>query len=85
MAELLNWDNFAVKIAEYMGMETSEIAQETNVYSDLGMDSLGLFSLGMFLIKTFKRKISLSAVSTIETAGDIFKLMNEEKASQESE
>jgi acyl carrier protein len=40
------------------------------------MDSLGLFSLGMYLIKTYNRKIPLSAVATMETVGDILDNLN---------
>jgi len=74
---MIEWNSFVEKICEYAGMEKDEIKKETNVYSDLGMDSLGLFSLGMFLIKSFSRSIPLSSVASIETVGDIFTLMNE--------
>jgi acyl carrier protein len=76
MASDFTWDNFTRAVADYMGMETAEIKNETNIYADLGMDSLRLFSLGLTLIKTFKRKIPLAAVSTIETVGDIFDQMS---------
>lgn len=78
MDKRIEWSDFSEKIAEYTGMEVSEIKDETNIYSDLGMDSLGLFSLGMFLIKTYEVKISLSAVATIESIHDIYALMNGE-------
>ncbi len=78
MSNRIDWADFVQKTSEYTGMEASEINEGTNVYSDLGMDSLGLFSLGMFLIKTYGVKIPLSAVATIETVGDIYRLMNEQ-------
>lgn len=77
MNNKIDWSDFTQKVSEYTGIELSEINEETNIYSDLGMDSLGLFSLGMFLIKTYGTKIPLSSVATIETVGDIYKLMNE--------
>jgi acyl carrier protein len=77
MSKQIEWNDFSSHVAEYVGTEKDEIKAETNIYSDLGLDSLGLFSLGMFLIKTFGVKLPLSAVTTIETIGDIFKLMND--------
>jgi len=74
---MIEWNSFVEKISEYAGMEKDEIKKETNIYSDLGMDSLGLFSLGMFLINSFSITIPLSSVASIETIGDIFNLLNE--------
>jgi acyl carrier protein len=76
MTKGLDWSDFSMKIADYTGMEISALKMETNIYSDLGMDSLGLFSLGMYLIKTYDIKIPLAKVAAIETIGDIFILMN---------
>jgi len=78
MAIQIEWNVFLEKIADYTGMEKSAIDQKTNIYSDLGMDSLGLFSLGMYLIKTFGVRIPLASVAAIETVHDIFLLMNEQ-------
>jgi acyl carrier protein len=76
MAKQIEWPDFSAHVAEYIGTEKSEIKDDTNLYSDLGLDSLGLFSLGMFLIKTYGVEIPLSAVTMIETIGDIYRLMN---------
>lgn len=78
MPTTIEWTDFVQKIADYTGVEPSEIQQDTNIYNDLGMDSLGLFSLGMYLIKEYHVKIPLTAVATIETVGSIFTLMNEQ-------
>ncbi|WP_010249067.1 acyl carrier protein [Acetivibrio cellulolyticus] len=78
MNNKIEWSDFVQKVSEYTGIEVSEINEGTNIYSDLGMDSLGLFSLGMFLIKEYGIKIPLSSVATIEAVGDIYKLMNEQ-------
>lgn len=80
MNNIIDWTDFAEKVADYTGMEKNEINEETNIYNDLGVDSLGLFSLGMYLIKTYNVQIPLSSVATIETIGDIYSLMayNEE-------
>lgn len=74
----LNWENFKAKVAEYTGTEPDEIKKDTNLYNDLGIDSLGLFSLGMFLIKTFGTQIPISSVARIETSYDMFTTMVEE-------
>jgi acyl carrier protein len=80
MANKIEWSDFSQNVAEYIGMESEEVTEETNLYSDLGLDSLGLFSLGMFLIKKYSVEIPLAAVATIETVNDIFTLMNEQLA-----
>lgn len=80
MANQLDWKDFMVKIADYTGLEKEDIKAETNLYSDLGLDSLGLFSLGMYLIKEYQVQIPLASVATIETVNDIFNLMNEQVA-----
>ena len=54
------------------------IDETTNLYNDLGMDSLGIFSLGMYLIKEYSIQISVASVARIETVHDIFTIMNEE-------
>ncbi|HEX3044780.1 MAG TPA: acyl carrier protein [Bacillota bacterium] len=84
MAEKLEWSHFIKTVADFTGVETSEINEKTNLYSDLGLDSLGLFSLGMHLIKTYHLKIPLAAVATIETVYDIYRLMKDSGASQEN-
>ena len=76
MSNPLEWDDFQEKLASYAGLEKGDIRPEMNIYKDLGMDSLGLFSLGMFLMNTYKVKVPVSAVATIETVGHIFDLMS---------
>jgi len=78
MAEKIEWEDFADKIADYTGLEKGDIRPEMNVYNDLGMDSLGLFSLGMYLLKTYQVEIPLSAVATIETLDNIIILLNQQ-------
>lgn len=78
MSALIDWTDFVEKVAEYTGVEPNTINEGTNIYNDLGMDSLGLFSMGMFLIKTYSVKIPISSVARIETVNDIFSMMNEQ-------
>jgi acyl carrier protein len=76
MADKIAWEDFASRIADFTGVSVEKLTRETNIFNDLGMDSLGLFSLGMYLIKTYQRKIPLSAVATMETVGDILDNLN---------
>ncbi|MBN2529631.1 MAG: acyl carrier protein [Deltaproteobacteria bacterium] len=74
----LNFDDFKIKVAEYTGTSPDTITSETNLYTDLGMDSLGLFSLGMYLIRMFGITISIASVARIQTVNDIYTIMKEE-------
>lgn len=74
----IEWNDFIEKVSDYTGVESNSIKEDTNIYNDLGMDSLGLFSMGMFLIKTYSVNIPISSVARIETVYDIFCLMKEE-------
>jgi len=74
----LDWNDFKLKVSEYTGTEPDDLVEETNLYNDLGMDSLGLFSLGMFLIKSYGIQIPISAVARIETVHDMYTVMIEE-------
>lgn len=73
----LNFDEFVQVIADYTGVETSEINRETDVYDDLYLDSLGLFGLGSQITATYKLNIPLSLVASISKVGEIFDLLNE--------
>ncbi len=73
----LNFDEFVQVIADYTGVETSEINRETDVYDDLYLDSLGLFGLGSQITETYKLNIPLSLVASISKVGEIFDLLNE--------
>ena len=72
----LSWKEFAKNISEYVGMETDEIHETTDLYSDLMMDSLGLFSLGIYLNGIYKLEVPLSSIATINNIGDMFHLLD---------
>ncbi len=74
----LSWKEFAKNISEYVGMEADEIHENTDLYSDLMMDSLGLFSLGIYLNGIYKLEVPLSSIATINNIGDMFQLLNNE-------
>ena len=73
----LNFDEFTKAISDYVGVDTSEITRDTDVYDDLFLDSLGLFGLGSEITETFKLNIPLSLVASISKVGEIFDLLNE--------
>jgi len=74
----IEWSEFVLKIAEYTGVEADSISETTNLYNDLGMDSLGLFSMGMYLTKNYQVSIPVSSVAHIETVGEIRNMINEQ-------
>lgn len=73
----LDWNEFRQQISDYVGVDASEINEDTDVYDDLYLDSLGLFGLGSHITETYKLNIPLSLVASISKAGEIFKLLNE--------
>ena len=73
----LNFDEFKQTISDYVGVDTSEITRETDVYDDLFLDSLGLFGLGSEITETFKLNVPLSLVASISKVGEIFDLLND--------
>jgi acyl carrier protein len=77
MPEPFAWPHFLQTVADFTGWEKDQIEKNTNLYSDMGLDSLGLFSLGMHLIKTYDIQIPLAAVASMETVNDIYALMEE--------
>jgi acyl carrier protein len=72
MAETLEWNSFAGRVAEFLGVEPDTVGRTTHIYDDLGIDSLGMFSLGMHVIKCFGITLPLAEVATISTLGDLF-------------
>lgn len=74
----LKWNEFAKNISDYVGVDAEQIKQETDLYSDLCMDSLGLFSMGMYLNNIYNLEVPLSSVAVISKVGDMFKLLDEE-------
>lgn len=71
------WENYIQTVADLLGMETSELTKETDIYNSIGIDSLGVMSLGLKLQQEFKKRVPLSAASTINTLGDMFEVLNQ--------
>jgi acyl carrier protein len=75
MAHQVSWDSFIATVADFLGLEPEKLNKETNIYNDLGLDSLGVFSLGMTLLKEYSITVPLSVVSTITTIGEMYAAM----------
>ncbi len=76
MPDEISWRDFATKISEYTGFDKGGLHPETDVYNDLGLDSLGLFSLGMHLQKIYDVTVPVSKVAEAPTLGSIHRLLN---------
>ncbi|MBN2714290.1 MAG: acyl carrier protein [Deltaproteobacteria bacterium] len=77
MADPITWKPFQDAVASHLGMDTDAVQETTDIYKDLGLDSLGVVSLGMKLYAVFKIKVPMSAVSQIFTLGDMFRIIND--------
>ncbi|EWM54522.1 acyl carrier protein [Ruminococcus flavefaciens] len=73
----LDFEEFKKAISDYVGVDTEEINENTDVYDDLYLDSLGLFGLGSEITDIFGLTVPLSLVASISKVGEIFDLLNE--------
>lgn len=76
----LDFKEFAKNIADYVGMEEGEITKETDLYSDLLIDSLGLFSMEIYLTGIYHLEVPLSSVAIVSKVGELFDLLVNEGA-----
>lgn len=74
----IDFNEFKKNIAEYVGIENSEVTRESDLYSDLLIDSLGLFSMGIYLTGIYHLEVPLSKVAVISKVGDLYDLINNE-------
>ena len=74
----LDFNQFKQIISDYVGVDSSEINENTDVYEDLYLDSLGLFGLGSEITETLRLNIPLSSVASISRVGEMFDLLNRE-------
>ncbi len=74
----LNWDEFRQVISDFVGVDTEEITEETDVFEDLYLDSLGLFGLGAHITDTYRLNVPLSSVAAVSRIGEIFALLCKE-------
>ncbi len=71
----LEFNEFAKNIANYVGMEEAEIKRDTDLYSDLLIDSLGLFSMGIYLTGIYHLEVPLSSVALVSKVGELFDVL----------
>jgi len=74
----LDFNQFKQIISDYVGVDSSEINENTDVFEDLYLDSLGLFGLGSEITETLRLNIPLSSVASISRVGEMFDLLNRE-------
>lgn len=76
MAEPISWEPFQKTVADHLGLQLENVNEATDLYKDLGLDSLGVVSLGMKLYAVFRIKVPMSTVAEIFTLGDMFRMIN---------
>ena len=59
-------------IAEQLGVDESQINNDSNLTNDLGADSLDTLELVMTLEENFKVEISDSEAEKLETVNDVY-------------
>ena len=65
------FEKVRTEIADYTGVEIDKITKETNIFDDLGFDSLGVIGFGMKLMSAFDGvEIPLERLSMIRTVGE---------------
>ena len=73
------WGEFSSVVCQHLGTEDSEISMDTNIYEDIGIDSLGVMTLGAKLQKSFQVRVPLSSVSSITTLGQMLDVLNQHR------
>ncbi len=73
----LDFNQFKQIISDYVGVDSNEINENTDVFEDLYLDSLGLFGLGSEITETLRLNIPLSSVASISRVGEMFDLLRE--------
>jgi acyl carrier protein len=63
-------------VADQLGVDVSELTQETSLKDDLNADSLDLFQIIMSLEEEFGIEIPTEDTESIGTIGDIEKYLN---------
>lgn len=64
-------ESLLTELSRLSGLEVEEIGEDTNLYSDLGLDSLMAVELLLFLEREFGVTVSDDRVSGFQTVGDV--------------
>lgn len=70
-------------VAEQLGVDVSELTEETSLKDDLNADSLDLFQIIMSLEEEFGIEIPTEDTESIGTIGDIEKYLSKRSEEQE--
>lgn len=62
-------------ICEFVNIDPNDITEDTNIRSDLGLNSLELVNLAVAIENEFDLEIPDREVEGIETIGDVMKLL----------
>lgn len=68
----LTFEKFSKLVAELLGIEAELIAEDANIYNDIGIDSLGLVSLGVKIQDRFDIQISAAELIEVRTVGEFY-------------
>ena len=68
---MTNFEKLAGVISEYTELDVSEINEETNLRSDLGIDSYELINLECEIEKEFGIKVADRDIANIATVKDV--------------
>lgn len=77
MGKKLDWKTLQKTLIDYFKIDESLIQKKTNIYNDIGLDSLGILGMGMKLQAEFNITIPLAEVSSIKTLEDVLIKLNQ--------
>ena len=66
-------------ISDYTPMAKEDINENTNIRTDLALDSLSLINMAVRIGDEFELELSDRDVMNIETVGDVIKIIEENK------
>jgi len=68
----IDFIEFRKAISELLGIDESEINEESVIYQDIGIDSLGLVNLGIKIQKIYEIEIPPAVMVEVRTIGDFY-------------
>lgn len=71
----MEFDRIRRIIAEVLGVDVSEIKEETTFIEDLGADSLDIYQIMLKLEEDFEIQIEASMVENMRNVGDVLTLI----------
>lgn len=71
----MEFDRIRRIIAEVLGVDVSEIKEETTFIEDLGADSLDIYQIMLKLEEDFEIQIEASMVENMRNVGDVLILI----------